>query len=225
MMRPLIILLAVATVVAANPKQGFPGETYADDPGFYVASGPAPATDGGAGGLLEWHVSKGLGRRGYDAVRVSVITEQDGADARLRSDAAAAGAWPFEYDEPFEYKWRQFHLSSTLLQAAPGATLELRAANDTLRLRVPKPTDGVRGIIFGDPCTSNMFKFPNIHPHACWPGSKAHGDVQDTFTALLDLAAPDLDFWAMLGPSQFRGTPDCNESAALHSYGLDSHCC
>ena len=25
-------------------------------------------------------------------------------------------------------------------------------------------------------------------------------------------------------PSQFRGTPDCNESAALHSYGLDSHC-
>ena len=24
------------------------------------------------------------------------------------------------------------------------------------------------------------------------------------------------------GPSQFRGTPDCNESAALHSYGLDS---
>ena len=26
------------------------------------------------------------------------------------------------------------------------------------------------------------------------------------------------------GPSQFRGTPDRNESAALHSYGLDSHC-
>ena len=27
---------------------------------------------------------------------------------------------------------------------------------------------------------------------------------------------------AGIGPSQFRGTPDCNESAALHSYGLDS---
>ena len=26
------------------------------------------------------------------------------------------------------------------------------------------------------------------------------------------------------GPSQFRGTPDCNESAALHSYSLDAHC-
>ena len=25
-------------------------------------------------------------------------------------------------------------------------------------------------------------------------------------------------------PSQFRGTPDCNESAVLHSYGLDAHC-
>ena len=28
-----------------------------------------------------------------------------------------------------------------------------------------------------------------------------------------------------LGPSKFRGTPECNESAALHSYGLDAHCC
>ena len=26
-------------------------------------------------------------------------------------------------------------------------------------------------------------------------------------------------------PSQLRGTPHCNESAALHSYGLDAHCC
>ena len=24
--------------------------------------------------------------------------------------------------------------------------------------------------------------------------------------------------------AQFRGTPDCNESAALHSYGPDAHC-
>ena len=27
-----------------------------------------------------------------------------------------------------------------------------------------------------------------------------------------------------VGPSQFRGTPDCDESAALHSYDLDAHC-
>ena len=27
-----------------------------------------------------------------------------------------------------------------------------------------------------------------------------------------------------LTPVAVRGTPDCNESAALHSYGLDSHC-
>ena len=26
------------------------------------------------------------------------------------------------------------------------------------------------------------------------------------------------------GPSRFRGTPDCNESAALHNYGPDAHC-
>ena len=32
------------------------------------------------------------------------------------------------------------------------------------------------------------------------------------------------DFRTLVCPSQFRGTPDCNESAALHSYGLDAHC-
>ena len=32
------------------------------------------------------------------------------------------------------------------------------------------------------------------------------------------------DWQSRPGPSQFRGTPDCNESAALHSYGLDAHC-
>ena len=26
------------------------------------------------------------------------------------------------------------------------------------------------------------------------------------------------------GPSQFRGTPDCNESLYVHSYGVDAHC-
>ena len=31
--------------------------------------------------------------------------------------------------------------------------------------------------------------------------------------------------WGGACPSQFRGTPDCNDSAALHSYGLDFHCC
>ena len=31
-------------------------------------------------------------------------------------------------------------------------------------------------------------------------------------------------FPLMNSPSKFCGTPDCNESAVLHSYGLDSHC-
>jgi len=29
---------------------------------------------------------------------------------------------------------------------------------------------------------------------------------------------------ALFGPSKFCGTPDYNESAASHSYGLESHC-
>ena len=36
-------------------------------------------------------------------------------------------------------------------------------------------------------------------------------------------SVPDCDP-KKLCPSKFRGTPDCNESAALHSYGLDAHC-
>ena len=48
------------------------------------------------------------------------------------------------------------------------------------------------------------------------------GLVADAEAVLAEVARePDLHG----GPSQFRGTPDCNESAALHSYGLDAHCC
>ena len=45
---------------------------------------------------------------------------------------------------------------------------------------------------------------------------------QATVPQILGVLAHELGHWS---PSQFRGTPDCNESAALHSYRLDSHCC
>ena len=57
----------------------------------------------------------------------------------------------------------------------------------------------------------------NFSTQPCWLFGNAQNQTQNcSFPANPDQS----DF----GPSQFRGTPDRNESAALHSYGLDSHC-
>ena len=60
------------------------------------------------------------------------------------------------------------------------------------------------------------------HKENVCPGQSANATVCDpkyrTVNTGAECGAPD-DC-----PSQFRGTPDRNESAALHSYGLDAHC-
>ena len=61
------------------------------------------------------------------------------------------------------------------------------------------------------------------------PGKNAHFFLSDEmFTSmpwlLWDRMGWIRPFVAVFSPSQFRGTPDCNESAALHSHGTDAHC-
>ena len=48
-------------------------------------------------------VSKGLGKRGYESVRVSVISA-------INSTQPSSSI--FSYQQPFQYRWKQFYLSS-----------------------------------------------------------------------------------------------------------------
>jgi hypothetical protein len=142
----------------------------------------------GASGL-DWRVVKGSGTRGYNSVRVSIVTD---------SAAAPEKPWPFEFSSDFEYRWKYLKLHSTLLEdVKPGSDIEVRAGTETLKVSLPKPTDGLRAVIFGDPCSSNIFKFPEKHPHACWPGLQSK--MGSRMPQLLNLAAPDIDAFGILG--------------------------
>jgi hypothetical protein len=140
---------------------------------------------------LDWRVTKASGKRGYGAIRVSLI---DDADQYHNFSGPS-----FDYSAPFRYRWKQFYLRSSLLKnITPNTPMMFNVSGqEPLQVNLPSPTDGIRAVIFGDPCTKNTFLFPVKQPHACWPGIA--GKVGQNFPALLDLAAPDIDAWAMLG--------------------------
>lgn len=54
-------------------------------------------------GQKDIRISKGIGKRSYDSVRVSVITP-------LNSTQPSSSV--FSYQQPFQYRWKQFYLST-----------------------------------------------------------------------------------------------------------------
>ena len=66
--------------------------------------------------------------------------------------------------------------------------------------------------------TSAARRYAGLGPvaRACVAGLFAH-----CFYGVYDVCGPRFLWWPVAVP---RNTPDCNESAALHSYGLDAHC-
>tara|TARA_B110000208_G_scaffold167494_1_gene206988 strand:- start:643 stop:1959 length:1317 start_codon:yes stop_codon:yes gene_type:complete len=142
-----------------------------------------------AAASLDWRVTKGVGSRGYGAIRVSVVTNETGPPQL---------PWPFPYSSSFQYRWVDLQLHSTLLEnVAPSEGVTIHAGDETLHVKLPRATDGIRAIIFGDPCTSNAFKFPHKHPTACWPGVQSKTATH--LPALLNLAASSIDAWGILG--------------------------
>jgi hypothetical protein len=99
----------------------------------------------GAGGGFDLRVSKAYGSRGYDKVRVSAISTE-----AIESDV-------FSYSEPFKYKWTQYYLNTGIATITPGSVTTLKIANENVDIYVPKEGEGVRGIIFGDPCFTSEY--------------------------------------------------------------------
>jgi hypothetical protein len=96
---------------------------------------------------LDLRVVKAYGSKGYNVLRISVVTH---AAANDTSDGL------FTYANPFRYRWKQLFLRSGLLTLPPGqqeTTLCIDGA--TVHVRLPEEDAGVRGIVFADPCVGS----------------------------------------------------------------------
>jgi hypothetical protein len=90
-------------------------------------------------------ISKAMGSRGYDKIRVSVIS-----NATISSDL-------FTYSQPFQYRWTQNILNTGLVTIQPGQKTPITIGSQTFEIFIPKEGDGIRGILLGDPCFTSEF--------------------------------------------------------------------
>lgn len=145
-------------------------------------------------------VSKGLGSRGYGAVRVSAVCRLPQDVAKAPCPAASSlpdGSWAESFDHcgRFQHRWTDFHLSTSLVELLPGSqTLQFNHTAGPLQLNISLPPQGagVHGIVIGDPCISSRYI-----PGLCNRG----WDVLGRLPLLLDLvnSVDPLDFVVILG--------------------------
>jgi hypothetical protein len=89
---------------------------------------------------VDIRVSKAMGSRGYNKVRVSAI-----ANSTISSSY-------FSYQSQFKYRWTDKYLSTGIVTVTPGVKTQISIAGNTVDLFVPKDGEGVRGVIIADPC-------------------------------------------------------------------------
>ena len=89
---------------------------------------------------VDIRVSKAMGSRGYNKVRVSAI-----ANSTITSSY-------FNYNSQFKYRWTDKYLSSGIVTVTPGQKTTLNIAGNNVDIFIPKDGEGVRGVIVADPC-------------------------------------------------------------------------
>lgn len=103
---------------------------------------------------LDIRVSKALGSREYNLVRLSVIS-----DHSIESPL-------FSYTKQFQYKWeaktlgdftKSNYLNTGLVSVTPGASTTFTIEGQILDISLPLENEGVRGIIISDPCITSRW--------------------------------------------------------------------
>jgi len=91
---------------------------------------------------LDLRVTRGLGTKGYNKMRVSVVTQT----------YSIFDDFEFQYKDKFQYRWHQNYLYSSLIDVEPGKDNHLTIAGNSINIRIPEQNKGTRGLLFADPC-------------------------------------------------------------------------
>jgi hypothetical protein len=102
--------------------------------------------DSTSSGSFDVRVSKALGSRGYDKIRLSIISNYS-----IVADT-------FTYSQPFQYRWTSndligpLYLNTGVVTVTPGEITSFTIEDQQIDIYVPPEDSGVRGIIIADPC-------------------------------------------------------------------------
>lgn len=159
--------------------------------------------------MINVRISKAMGPRGYNMVRITLVTNSsysDNVDGSLITDSPLLGTHDgrksasrissFSHSQ-FRYRWTQFHLTTALVEITPGSVTNIRVAGQEMSLLLPKEDEGVRGIIIADPCISSAF---------VWCKFEDKFQMSSRLAALLDAAhqrIDDISYWQVLGDNLY----------------------
>lgn len=161
-------------------------------PARHQSSLAAPCED------ITFRVTKGIGQRGYDKVRISAVCKLPQSTFSPVEGICPEGhdIQTFDHCSRFQHRWTDFHLSSSVVavdaEDAQPVVFNHTSGLVSVQVRLPEQGSGVQGIVIGDPCVSSRYL-----PRLC----KAEWDVQTRLTQLLDTltSGNKLDFVIILG--------------------------
>jgi hypothetical protein len=149
---------------------------------------------------IDVRVSKAYGSRGYDKIRISVIS----------SGPLSGYSDIFSYSQQFQYKWTDKFLSTSVFAVVPGEISTFSIAGIDYNILIPRKNDGVRGVVIADPCFTNEFVW-------CTYGDKLNMFNRSTEILNAINFHDDSNFWMILGDNFYdqSGEPTSAWFAAL----------
>ena len=148
---------------------------------------------------VQLRVAKGFGTKPYGTLRVSVVTPKAG---RVNSTG-------FDYCDQFQYKWKDNHLCSTVIEAAPGANLPFSAGGLEEELWLPAQGAGVAGVLIADPCVA-------ASKVGCTFASRFQTTTR-TPALLNAFVGRDSDYWGIFGDNFYDQDGSITAQAAATS--------
>lgn len=138
-------------------------------------------------------VTKGFGSKGYNRVRISVISNSSTPPTQNL----------FDYSQQFQYKWTHNYLHSSIIEATPGQPRLIDVGFAQVPVRLPQQGDGVAGVLIADPCVHSR--------HGASSKFCDYGEEFNTIErtpALINAFVGDnsTDFWGIYGDNWYDRT-------------------
>jgi hypothetical protein len=132
------------------------------------------------------HVAPGYGTRPYGTVRLTVVDDAGANRSQAFQDY-------FQYHAPFQYRWTDRTLYTTLVEVVPGVKTNINVGGAfNITVNYPKRSDYTRGVLVADPCFSSRYMI-------CLFGSILQIDVR--LSTLLSALGDNnqMDYFGVLG--------------------------
>jgi len=148
-------------------------------------------------GGVDLRVTKALGSKGYNKVRVSVITQTSWRPV------PSFGNWDISHQ--FIYKWTANYIHSKLLTVNPGQPMRFNIGSQPIEIKIPEQGKSTKGIFWADVCFYGSQWC--IGPGRGW-------DPLNSVTGLINAAStdPTLDYWMILGDNFYDPSDRASKS-------------